>query len=75
MKLRISHPELVPDLVSALNETECRAARAGRDVVEVFVPWLVDGGNAAHAAMELIFFVRVWALDYPDFRTALLESR
>ena len=74
MKLLISHPELAPELVSALNETECRAARSGRDAVDVFVPWLLDGGDDAQAAMELLFFVRAWASDYPDFRTALLGS-
>ena len=72
MKLLISHPELAPKLVSALNETECRAARNGRDSVEVFVPWLLHGGDDAHAAMELLFFVRAWALDYPDFWAATL---
>jgi hypothetical protein len=62
---------LAPGLVSALNETECRAAWTGRGAVEVFLPWLRDAGDEAHAAMELLFFVRAWALDYPDFRTAL----
>ena len=71
MKLLISHPELAPGLVSALNETECRAARAGCDAIEVSVPWLRDGGDDAHAAMELLFFVRAWASDYPDFQTVL----
>ena len=74
MKLLISPPELAPELVSALNETECRAAWTGGDAVEVFVPWLPDGGDHAQAAMELLFFVRAWASDYPDFRTALLGS-
>lgn len=72
MKLRISHPELAPELVSALNETECRATWTGRDAVEVFVPWLLGDGDEAHAAMELLFFVRAWALGYPDFRAAAL---
>jgi hypothetical protein len=71
LKLLISHPDLAPALVSALNETECRAAQAGRDAVDVFVPWVRSGGDDAHAAMELLFFVRAWALDYPDFRTVL----
>jgi hypothetical protein len=71
MRLLISHPELAPGLVSALNETECRAAWTGRGAVEVFVPWLRDGGDEAHAAMELLFFVRAWASDYPDFAPVL----
>jgi len=75
MKLLISHPELAPELVCALNETDCLAARTARDTVEVFVPWLLDVGDSAHAAMELLFFVRAWASDNPDFRAALLDPR
>jgi hypothetical protein len=71
VKLLISHPELAPGLVSALNETECRAARTGRGAIEVFVPWLQDGGDDARAAMELLFFVRAWTLGCPEFRTVL----
>ena len=73
MRLLISHPELVRDLVCALNETDCRAARTGRDTVEVSVPWLRDAGKK-HAAMELLFFVRAWASGHPDFRAALHDS-
>ena len=61
MKLLISHPDLAPDLVYALNETDCLAARTGPNTVQVFAPWLVDGGDAAQAAAELLFFVKAWA--------------
>jgi hypothetical protein len=75
MKLLISHPELAPELVCALNETDCLAARMTRDTVEVFAPWLLDGGDTAQARTELVFFVRAWASRHPDFRATLLESR
>lgn len=75
MKLLISHPELAPDLVYALNETDCLAARTARDTVEVFVPWLLGGDNTAHAATELLFFVKAWASDHPEFRATLLDAR
>jgi len=75
MKLRISHPELAPELVSALNETDCLAARTAPDTVEVFVPWLVEGGNATQAAAELLFFVKAWGSEYPDFRATLVDAR
>jgi hypothetical protein len=71
MKLLLSHPELAPDLVCALNETDCLAARTGLDTVEVFVPWLADGGHSAHAAAELLFFVKAWALKHPELRATL----
>jgi hypothetical protein len=41
----------------------------------VFVPWLVDGGNPAHAATELLFFVKAWAAEHPEFRATLLDPR
>lgn len=74
MKLLISHPELAPALVSALNETDCVAARTSRDTVEVFMPWRLDARDK-QAAMELMFFVRAWASDHPGFRALLREPR
>jgi hypothetical protein len=71
MRIVISHPELAPDLVGALNETDCFAARTGDAVIEVFAPWLLEGGNTAHARTELLFFVRAWASDLPGFRARL----
>jgi hypothetical protein len=75
MKLLLSHPELAQDLVYALNETDCLAARTALDTVEVFVPWLADGGNTTHAAAELLFFVKAWASNHPNFRATLLDGR
>lgn len=74
MKLRISHPGLAPDLVYALNEADCVAAQTASDTVEVFLPWLLEGSNTAHAAMELLFFVKAWASDYPAFRATVLDA-
>jgi hypothetical protein len=72
MRLLLSHPELAPELVSALNETDCLAARTGAATVDVFAPWL-ERGDPAQAAMELLFFVRAWASDHPAFAATLLE--
>jgi hypothetical protein len=72
MKLLISHPELAPELVCALNETDCLAARTAPDTVEVFASWLVEGGDTSHAEAELLFFVRAWAAHHPDFRATVL---
>lgn len=74
MKLLLSHPDLAAPLVDALNETDCFAARTGPDTVEVFAPWLLDGGNAASAVAELLFFVRAWAGADSEFRATLLET-
>ena len=45
MKLLVDPPELVPELVCALNETDCLAAQTGVSTVEVLAPWLLDGGD------------------------------
>lgn len=74
MKLQISDPTLAPELVGALNETDCLAAHTAADTVDVFVPWLEEEG-AQHAATELLFFVRAWAGRYPEFRATLLDPR
>lgn len=74
MRLVVSDADVVPDLVDALNAADCIAARTGPKTVEVFAPWLLEGGDAEHAATELVFFVRAWASDHPGFR-ATLEAR
>ncbi|NUT55864.1 MAG: hypothetical protein HOQ03_07770, partial [Thermoleophilia bacterium] len=51
---------------------DCVAARTGTHTVEVLAPWLLEGGDPAHAAAELVFFVRAWATDRPGFRALLL---
>jgi hypothetical protein len=75
MRLLISHPELATELVSALNEADCLAARTDRDTVEVFMPWLSDTEDAAQATMELMFFIRAWASERQDFQATLLGPR
>jgi len=74
MRLRISHPELAPELVCALNETDCLAARTAPDTVEVFAPWLAESGNRAGAETELLFFVKAWSSQHPEFRATLLDA-
>jgi hypothetical protein len=74
MKLLVGPPELVPDLVCALNETDCLAAQTGVSTVEVLAPWLVEAGDREQTAIELIFFVRAWAVDHPGFRADLLPG-
>jgi hypothetical protein len=75
MKLLLSDPDLATALVCALNETDCLAARTGSHTLEVFAPWLLDGGEPAHTAAEVLFFVRAWASGHPGFRATLLDAR
>jgi hypothetical protein len=75
MKIRVSHPDLAPDLVAALNETDCLAARIALDMVEVFVPWLTDDCDPRQAVAELRFFVRAWGAAHPELRATVLDPR
>ena len=51
-------------LVHALGEARCFAVRRGSDVVDVLTPR--SGGGEAQARVELGFFLRAWAVDYPS---------
>jgi hypothetical protein len=73
MRLYVTDPELAPELVQALNETDCVSARTGSHAIEVLAPWLLEGTDLVHAEMELVFFVRAWASGHPGFRAALLR--
>ena len=75
MKLLITHPELAPDLVSALTRADCVATRIASDTLEVLVPWRLDGNSsAAQAATELLFFVKAWASNHPAFQATLIDA-
>jgi hypothetical protein len=65
MRLRINDPALAPTLVGALNETDCLAAQTRGNLIDVIVPWVVDGDTARRALTELEFFVRAWSAGYP----------
>lgn len=71
MQIRISHSDLVDPLVSALNQTDCLAARTGMDEVDVFVPWLDRGGDVRQARIEVLFFVKSWGLPHAGFEAQL----
>ena len=73
MRLFVNPPDLAPELVQALNETDCVAARTGAHTVDVLAPWLLEGGDRRHAATELVFFVRAWAAGRPELRVRLVS--
>ena len=73
--IQLSDPDLAPDLVDALNATDCRATRIAADTIEVLVPWLGNGADTHQAATELRFFVRVWGISHPGVRAIVLETR
>jgi hypothetical protein len=72
MRLQISDPRLGPDLVRALNETDCLAARTREDVIDVFVPWVAGADDVQGAATELQFFADAWAAAHPGCRVRVV---
>lgn len=62
--------ELVDDLVAVLRDAGTAARRRGRVVV-------IDGDEDAEpeSYLELLFFLRTWALAHPELAYEVLEPR
>jgi hypothetical protein len=50
------------ELIGALDDAACRVVRRDGDAVDVLVPSRCGGDQAR---VELMFFLRAWALDHP----------
>jgi hypothetical protein len=74
MKIQLSDPDAAAPLIAALKKSDCLAARTGEDTVDVFFPWLEDGGDDHQARLELVFFLKAWSLGRPGLRTTLEEA-
>ena len=74
MRIKLNSSEIVDDLIAALCDSECIAARLGEDTVEVGFPSQVfdTAGDAdEHAVTELVFFLRAWLVRYPGAEATL----
>jgi hypothetical protein len=62
--------ELVDDLVAVLRDAGTAARRRGRVVV-------IDGDEDAEpeSYLELLFFLRTWALAHPELAYEVLDAR
>jgi hypothetical protein len=69
-EVRLTPHELVDDFVAVLQEAGTTARRRGRMVV-------IDDDEDAEPErqLELLFFLRTWALSHPDLAFELLDSR
>ena len=69
-EVRLSPPELVDDFVAVLKDVGTAARRRGRVVV-------IDDEEDAEPErhLELVFFLRTWALSHPDLAYEVLDSR
>jgi hypothetical protein len=70
MRLTVSDPAAIPDLLTALRRGDCVAHRSP-DGVEVAFPWVASLADARQAILELTFFARVWELSHPGLSVAL----
>ena len=70
MRLTVSDPAVIPDLLAALRRGDCVADRAA-DGIEVAFPWVATIADARQAIVELTFFARTWELAHPGLSVAL----
>ena len=62
MRVRLSDPAFVQDLISYLRSTECLAEQTGVDAVEVEVP---RAPSAEQAERELTVYLAAWRAMHP----------
>jgi hypothetical protein len=69
-QVRLTPPEFVNDFVACLQGAGTQARRKGRFVV------IEDdeGGPPAERELELLFFIRSWALSHPGLAFELVEN-
>jgi hypothetical protein len=70
MRVTVSDPAAIPDLIAALRRGNCVAADAA-DGIEVAFPWIATPADARQAIVELTFFARAWELAHPGLSLAL----
>jgi hypothetical protein len=70
MRLTVSDPAAIPDLVTALRRGDCVADHADGGV-DVAFPWVATLDDARQAIVELTFFARTWELLHPGLSVAV----
>ncbi len=73
MRISVSDPAPLDDLISYLRRCGCCAQIAGRKIVEAAPPERA-GVEAAYLRMELDAYLRVWREMHPEVRVELLDS-
>ncbi len=70
MRIRVSDPALLRDLISYLRAAECVAEQASKDAVEAFVPRAPDEEQARR---EVNSYLAIWRAMHPGARADLLD--
>jgi hypothetical protein len=71
MKILLSDPQLVDDLVAFLRRCDCSVDRVGSRAVEAVPPH--EAPSLAYLRMELDGYLRVWREMHPGAGAELLE--
>lgn len=71
MRIRVSQPALVPDLVEFLARAYCRTEAVRGSVVEVVVPRAAD---AVRARRELDLYLAAWRGLHPPVEATILDG-
>ena len=62
MRIRLSDPSLVDDLLAFLREKKCVAEQTSADTLDISLP---EAGRADAARLELDLYLRVWEATHP----------
>jgi hypothetical protein len=62
MRIRLSHPALVDDLLAFLREKHCVAEQVSADTLDVRLP---EAKRPDAASLELDLYLRVWETIHP----------
>jgi hypothetical protein len=71
VRVRVSQPALVPDLVEFLGRAFCRTDSVHGSVVDVALPGIDDGDRARR---ELGLYLAAWTGLHPPVEATILES-
>jgi hypothetical protein len=69
-EVRLTPPELADDFVAVLRDAGTPARKRGRVVVVDD-----DVGAEPERRLELVFFLRTWAISHPELAYEILDSR
>ena len=69
MRIRISEPRLLPDLVESLARGDCLTVPVDEATCDVVY---ADASDDREARIELLFFLRAWALSHREVRAELV---
>ena len=70
MRVRLSDPELLPDLLDYLRAAECVVEEVGPDELNVIVP---RAPSDEQARREVDIYLRAWQAMNPNARAAIID--